>query len=87
MSPMVQRVARALAEKTWPHCGGADGCNLVSGQPNWTFMVEPARTALKAIRYEDGTDEPALIAASACFSTDPVQNAEFWDRMIEEVLR
>lgn len=47
---MVEKVARALAEKHYAHVGGPDAECLVPGTPNWKFCVEDARTAIEAQR-------------------------------------
>lgn len=46
---IVERVARVLADRKWPHVGGAAGDNLVKGTPNWKFCVGDATAVIEAL--------------------------------------
>lgn len=46
---MVERVAKVLAARKWPHVGGAAGDSLVTGTPNWKFCVGDARAVIEAL--------------------------------------
>lgn len=60
----------------------SDGCDI-----NRYEAEIAARVAMAAMKYEDGTDETALVAAANQERLDPVSLAGAWDRMIDEALR
>lgn len=56
----------------------------ISGAPFASkASLRKARAALNAMKYEDGTDESALIQASSVVRCDPVAISEAWDAMID----
>ena len=81
MIEMIERVARALANKRYIHVGGADAECLVPGKKNWTFCADDARTAIEAMRTPTQEMEAPIWAAGSLAPED------VWPAMIEIALK
>lgn len=53
------------------------------------LAIKAATAAIEALKYEDGTDETALIAATFKVDkrADPVSASEYYDSLLDEHLR
>ena len=90
MSPMVERVARALCvarlrdpDQELTILTGPKGG---TSQARWLFHVSEARDAMTAMKYVDGTDEPNLITVSNEERVEAVSLIMAWDALIDAAL-
>jgi hypothetical protein len=70
MSEMIERVARALAERKYGHCGGPDGSLTNDHRKNWMFCKDDARAAIEAMRESTPGMVKAICSAKVDLSVD-----------------